>query len=368
MNRSVRVTSNVAPPIRIGVIGCGALARTVHLPTLGSLDRFEVTAVADIDAGACAAALTLAPGARGFGDYRDLLEHGDADAVLVALPNEFHAVVAAAAVSSGRHVYLEKPVGITRDDLEKLRRAAATEDVVMMVGFNYRYHPLTRQLQDLVRGGAVGRVVAARSTFGIAGRNMPAWKRARHSGGGALLDLASHHFDLIEFIVGRPIVQVIADIKSLRTEHDVAAVSMTLADGVVVQSLFSFGAAARDEWIVYGDRGVLRLDRYSTFGVSLAPTDAESRPRAALRACRQVLRGPMLRQRLCGAGRDPSFRAALADFAAAIRGEPNIDRPNVTDGCRSLDLVLAAERSAATARPVEVADVSTACRFRSKVS
>ena len=340
-------------PIRLGLLGCGAMARHVHLPTLASLGEFDVTAVAESDERSRAEALRLAPQARAFVDYRDLLAHADLDAVLVALPNHFHASAALAALSCRRHVYLEKPIGIHSEDVDSLQHAATRDDRVVMVGFNYRYHPLTRQLRALMHDNAVGRIVAARSIFTTPGRTLPPWKQARQTGGGVLLDLASHHFDLARFVFAQPIVRVAADIQSLHFEHDVASVSMTLADGVVLQSLFSFGVAARDEWTMYGDRGVLHLDRHASFGVSVDPLEVQSRSRAAFRHIGQALRGPMLRHRLRSPGRDPSFRTALRDFAAAIRGQSNADRPLLADGRRSLEVVLAAELSAETGRPVE---------------
>lgn len=340
-------------PIRLGLIGCGAIARDVHLPALASLGEFDVIAVAEGDARARMQALELAPAARAFVDYRDLLTHAEIDAVVVALPNQLHSEAALAALSYRRHVYLEKPIGIHTEEVDRLQQAAARDDRVIMVGFNYRYHPLTRQLRALMHGNAVGRIVAARSIFTTPGRTLPPWKQARRTGGGVLLDLASHHFDLARFVFAQPIVRVAADIQSLRSEHDVAAVSMTLANGVVLQSLFSFGVAARDEWTVYGDRGVLHMDRHSSFGVSVDPLEVQSRPRAAFRHIGQALRGPMLRHRLRSPGRDPSFGTALRDFAAAIRGQSNADRPILADGRRSLGVVLAAEFSAETGRPVE---------------
>jgi predicted dehydrogenase len=123
-----------------------------------------------------------------------------------------------------------------------------------------------------------------------------------------------------------------------------------------MQSLFSFGVAARDEWTVYGDSGVLHFDRHYSFGVSVDPPAAESRYRVAFRRIGQALTGPMLRERLRSPGRDPSFGTALRDFAAAIRGHKNGDRPLLADGCRSLDVVLAAECSAETGHPAECAE------------
>ena len=340
-------------PIRLGLIGCGAMARNVHLPALASLGEFDVIAVAESDARARAQAQELAPAARTFVDFRDLLAHAEIDAVVVALPNQLHSEAALAALSYKRHVYLEKPVGIHAEEVDRLQQAAARADRHIMVGFNYRYHPLTRQLQALIHGNTVGRVVAARSIFTTPGRTLPLWKQARQTGGGVLLDLASHHFDLVRFVFAQPIVRIAADIQSRRSEHDVASVSMTLANGVVLQSLFSFGVAARDEWTVYGDSGVLHMDRHSSFGVSVDPLEVQSRVRAACRHLGQALRGPMLRHRLRSPGRDPSFGTALRDFAAAIRGQSNANRPLLADGRRSLEVVLAAEFSAEIGRPVE---------------
>src|SRR5258706_14190528 len=108
-------------PIRLGLVGFGAMARGVHLPALASLADFDVIAVAESDERSRAEALKLAPRARTFVDYRDLLAHADVDAVLLALPNHLHAAAALAALSYRRHVYIEKPIGISHEDVGRLQ-------------------------------------------------------------------------------------------------------------------------------------------------------------------------------------------------------------------------------------------------------
>jgi len=130
-----------------------------------------------------------------------------------------------------------------------------------------------------------------------------------------------------------------------------AGLRMVLADGVVVESLFSSSAIDDDRFEVYGTGGRLAVDRYGSAELERgAAPPAYGRGARLRRELRSTLRG--LRGVARGAG-EPSFRAALACFAAATRGrgEPS---PDVEDGLRSLEIVLAAEEAARTGRTIAV--------------
>jgi predicted dehydrogenase len=341
-------------PLRIGVIGCGRIARRVHFDGLTATPGVEVVALADPDPAARAAGAARFPGARVFGDPSELLSQGGAEAVLVCVPSALHAPVAADAFEAGLHVYVEKPVAADLEGAERVARAWRASGRVGMVGLNFRHDPRYRELRERLRRGEIGELVAARSVFCSAARDLPEWKRSRAAGGGVLLDLASHHADLVRFLLGE-VAQVSASLRSLRGEGDTAGLRMVLADGVVVESLFSSSAIDDDRFEVYGTDGRLGVDRYGSAALERdASPPAYGRGARLRRELASALRG--LRGVARGGG-EPSFRAALARFAAATRGNAD-PSPDLEDGLRSLEIVLAAEEAARTGRTVALAAAS----------
>jgi len=339
-------------PVRIGVIGCGRIVRRVHLDGLAATPGVEVVALADPDPAARAAATARFPDARAFGDPAQLLRDGGAEAVLVCVPSALHAAVAAGAFEAGLHVYLEKPVAVDLEGARRVARAWRASGRVGMVGFNFRHDTRYRELRERLGRREIGEVVAARSVFCSAAGALPEWKRSRAAGGGVLLDLASHHADLVRFTLGE-VAEVSASLRSVRGEEDTAGLRMVLADGVLVESLFSSSAIDDDRFEVYGTGGWLAVDRYRSSELEQGAAAAPVYGRGARlrRELGSALRG--LRRVARGAG-EPSYRAALACFAAATRGTAD-PSPDVEDGVRSLEIVLAAEESARTGRTVAVA-------------
>jgi predicted dehydrogenase len=165
------------PPsdVRIGLIGCGQLARGVHLPILATLAGARVAALADPDGAQLAAASKIAPGAATFAGARQLLASADVDAVIISTSNAFHAECALAALDAGRHVYIEKPLALSVAQGRAVLDAAAARKLVAVMGFNYRFNPLYRRVREIVRSGTLGQVVAVRSVFTKKSTDVPAW-------------------------------------------------------------------------------------------------------------------------------------------------------------------------------------------------
>lgn len=327
----------MAGTVRVGVIGCGAIATAVHLRALRSLAGFELRAVADPSPDALARALRMVRGATGHRDPGELLDRQDLDAVVIAAPSGRHATLAIAALERRRHLYLEKPIATTLEDGQRVVDAAATADVVAMCGFNWRFQPLIRRAGELLRGGAIGPVRHVRSAF-LEPATVAEWKRRRADGGGVLLDLGSHHFDLIPWLLEARIVGVEAEIRSIATEHDNATVRLQLDQGRGATCDFSLTRGPAHWFEFIGERGTLRVDRVArTLAIEGARARTWDRAILAWRA------QAVLRPRA-----EPSWRAALAAFRDRIRGG-RCPIPDLTDGWRSLDTVAAAERAAGVA-------------------
>ena len=331
-------------PLRIGVIGCGQIARAIHLPVLRRIPDARVVAVAEPVESNRLAAAALAPGAAVFTDYQELLRAGRVDAVVICVPPHLHAASAIAAFEAGLHVYLEKPLAPSVDDAAPVVDAWRRAGTVGMVGFNFRFHPQATRIRQRLRDGAIGTPLGVRAIFSILPHELPEWKRARKTGGGVLLDLASHHVDLVHHLLDDEVVRVFASSRSVRGEADHAAVQLELASGVMAQLFVSLGTVDEHRVEIVGTEGKLVMDRVELMRPEHVPaTQRGARARRLARALaalepQRVLRSP---------GAEPSFAAALEVFVWSASGNA-FAGPDLLDGVRNLAVIEAAERSLAT--------------------
>jgi len=328
-------------PLRIGVIGCGQIARAIHLPVLGRIPEARVVALAEPVDASRAAAAALAPAAAAHADYRELLRAGGLDAVVVCAPPHLHAPSAIAAFDAGLHVYLEKPLAPSLADAEPAVQSWLRAGTIGMIGFNFRFHPQIARIRERLRDGAIGDPLAVRAVFSILPHELPEWKRTRHTGGGVLLDLASHHVDLVHHLLGDDVTRVYASTRSLRGESDHAAVQLELASGVIAQLFVSLGTVDENRLEIVGTEGKLVMDRTELLRPEHVPaTQQGARARRLARALvalepRRVLRSP---------GAEPSFATALSAFVWSASGNA-FGGPDLLDGVRNLAVIEAAERS-----------------------
>lgn len=338
------------PPLRVGLAGFGKIARIGHLPALRSLDNVSVSVIAERDPGTAMFARHFVRGATVVPDLEDLLAREDVDAVVICLPPSAHAAAAIAVLESGRAVYVEKPLATTLEDAHRALVTSSGSRCTAMMGFNYRFHPGIVALRNAVHQGRLGDLVSIRSAFTATGRDLPPWKRARASGGGALLDLGIHHADLVHFLTGQRLSQVQASVSTRVSDGDTALVQGRTTGGIGWQGFFCIAAAAADRIEVTGTDGVAQVDRYAgtlTVRGRGVAHDRVGRWREEAATIASAL------SRLARPPGEPSYRAALTEFVRATRaGEAAT--PDFRDGVDSLAALIAAERSALTGSVIGV--------------
>ncbi|MBW1742412.1 MAG: Gfo/Idh/MocA family oxidoreductase [Deltaproteobacteria bacterium] len=337
--------------VKLGLIGCGHIARVVHLPNLTRLSDVELVALAETDESRLEQAGRQAPHAQRFADYSQLLSMPDIDAVLVCVPNALHAEVAIAAMEKGKHLYLEKPMATGVEEARRMLDVWRQTGVVGMMGFNYRFNHLYQTTRRVVQSGRIGEIVGARSLFSTADQELLQWKKSRRSGGGVLLDLAPHDIDLVRFMLGQEIAEVSASTRSLRSDADIAAVQVRMEDGSYVQLFFSWGAVEESSLEIYGTAGKVSLNRYESLSPIVTGTNAGGQLRQVRRGLTSIAGLPYFVKRLRAPMNEPSFARALAHFVGAVRGEHKAS-PDLFDGYRSQTVIEAAEESARTRHTV----------------
>lgn len=344
------------PPPGIGVVGCGRIARMFHLPVLRDAPGVRLVAVADPDPAARAAVARIAPGTPTVDGVDRLLEHPEVDAVVVCVPTHLHEPAAVAAFEAGRHVYVEKPLAADLAAAERIEAAWRASGRVGMVGFNFRFHPLAARARGVLDAGGLGRLVAVRSLFASAPRELPDWKRDPATGGGALLDLATHHLDLLPHLLRTEVTTVAASVSSVRTTDDTVQLQLGLTAGPDLQLLATTSAPPADRIELLGDTASLELDRMARRRPvrrdAAGPAGISGRLRAATDAVREGaevardgLRPPV----------EPSFATSLRAFVAALAdGVAPPAAATIADGVRVARIVAAAGESARRGEQVGV--------------
>lgn len=330
----------------IGLLGCGAIAQYAYLRLLPRTRGVILVAAADPDPEARTRARTIA-GVPVHERAEELLARDDLEAVIISAPTRVHAELARSSARAGKHFFVEKPLAATLEDARSVVAESARADVRAAVGFNRRFHPLYRQARAILARGTIGRVRTVVTAFcePMAPKPQSAWRESRAGGGGVLLDLASHHLDLIRWFLDDEVVEVSATVTSMATEEDSARLRLLLRSGIEVVGAFSYRSGFADFLEFVGERGSLRVDRH--------------RPTLELRKMRR--RGYGIRRarvvptpevigwratRMVRRIREPSYGRSLGAFVALVRGRQVGSLATLSDGVRNIEIIVAAESSA----------------------
>ncbi|SNX85095.1 uncharacterized protein MEPE_03804 [Melanopsichium pennsylvanicum] len=139
-------------PLRVGIVGAGEVTQVVHLPTLKFLSwRYTVVAICDVSLSAAKHAAAKWSVPHVYTSSSDLVARSDIDFVLIANSDEYHASCAVEAAQSGKHVFIEKPMALTRSDAIAIQKAAQSNSVKIFVGYMRRYAPAFQVFKDLLQ-------------------------------------------------------------------------------------------------------------------------------------------------------------------------------------------------------------------------
>ncbi|MGW2706815.1 Gfo/Idh/MocA family protein [Streptomyces sp. NPDC001340] len=198
----------------VAVVGFGWMGRVHtqayarvrhHYPQLAL--RPELVAVAEEVPGRAEEAAEQFGFASATRDWRAVAADPQVRAVSVTAPNFLHREIGVAMAEAGKHLWIEKPVGLTGEDARAVADAVAKAGVQGTVGFNYRNAPAVEAARDLIASGGIGTVTHVRirlfSDYAAHPDGALTWRYERERGGsGVLGDLASHGADLARFLLG----------------------------------------------------------------------------------------------------------------------------------------------------------------------
>ncbi len=224
------IIRTVREPFGVAVAGFGwmgrvhtqAYARVLHhFPQLTIAPRLAV--VADEVPGRADEAAAQYGFAAATRDWRDIAVDPNVRAVSIAAPNFLHREIGVAMAQAGKHIWIEKPVGLTTADATAVADAAREAGVQSAVGFNYRNAPAVAAARALIGSGDLGSITHARfrllSDYAAHPEGALSWRFERERGGsGVLGDLASHGVDLARYLLG-DIAALVSDTATFLTER-----------------------------------------------------------------------------------------------------------------------------------------------------
>ncbi|HTL16038.1 MAG TPA: Gfo/Idh/MocA family oxidoreductase, partial [Patescibacteria group bacterium] len=185
----------------IALIGCGLIGQK----RLKSLPQGSVRVACDLELDRAQRLASQSPGCRATNSVTEAITSQEVQVVVVATVNSALACVAAQAAEAGKHVLVEKPVGISVQEIENLQQIAQRKGVLVRAAYNHRYHPACLKALELWRGGALGPIMFVRGRYGQGGRlgYEKEWRAdPKLSGGGELIDQGVHLIDLAGIFLG----------------------------------------------------------------------------------------------------------------------------------------------------------------------
>jgi polar amino acid transport system substrate-binding protein len=283
---------------RIAFVGAGSFAQKFLIP--------HARAAGSLVCVATSRGITAKSAAEKFGfagftsDARETIHRDDVDVVFVATRHDSHAEYAIQALDAGKHVFVEKPLAIVEEDLERLSRSVNDHPgQVLMVGYNRRFSPAAREAAETFHGLSEPLVINYRVNAGLI--PMDHWVQGRE-GGGRILGEVCHFVDLIQFLTQSP----------PRRVHAVAAASgnakIPSADNLIISMEMGDGSIASITYVAVGDTS-LPKERIEILGGGMSMVIND------FRSTERFVRGKRSESKKAGKGYPEEVNA----FLAAIR-------------------------------------------------
>ncbi|PYP45169.1 MAG: hypothetical protein DMD42_06130 [Gemmatimonadetes bacterium] len=310
----------VSDPVRVAVIGAGAIAQVAHLPVLRRLPGVEVCAICDSDIGKAQALAGRFDVKETFDDIEEVLKYARPTAVAICTPNHLHEIHVVSALAAGAHVLCERPLALTVAGVERVLQASEKYGRRVMVGMNHRFRSDVQAVRGFLAGGDIGVLQAIRCgwyTFQPS-RNLVAWRlRRQEAGGGAFLDLGLQLLDLGLWLAAWPAAKRIAAHtmgQGKDSVEDMATALIVCENGVSLSIDVSWrhmGDAERFWFDLVGTKGSARVQPLRVFKemhgsiTDVTPTGASGRETPFAQ----------------------SYRAEWTYFLAVMRGDVNAPPP-----------------------------------------
>ncbi len=248
--------------VRFGVIGAGGIAYRKTIPGMLEAENCQLVAVMDVaDVEKIAAEFNVP---KAYRTEAELLADPEVEAVYIASPAGLHADQIKAAARAGKHVLCEKPLTLSVAQGEEVVAECEKHGVFLQEGYMMKFHGAHQVIREKIAAGALGKIVYMRAQLSCWYPPIPgAWRQdPALGGGGSLIDMATHLYDLLEFFAG-PVRRVAALTGNLVQDYrseDSATTLLEFESGAhaTVDTFFCIpDEASRTRLEVYGSQGAI---------------------------------------------------------------------------------------------------------------
>ena len=204
--------------LKWGILGAARVNERL-LPAIIEASNSELVAIASRRAGAAKATLDkyapCHPNVSCYDDMDALISDKKVDAIYCPMANNEHAAWALKAINAGKHVLIEKPMALTVTDINAIEAAAIRNNVKVMEGFMYRFHPQHARVKEIVESGLIGDVLSCRASYSFLMRPARMYRIASgvKEGGGAMWDIGPYAIHSLRWAFGLEPISVIAHAK-----------------------------------------------------------------------------------------------------------------------------------------------------------
>ena len=252
-------------PLKFGIIGCSRIAKRSVIPAIIKSEFAELEIIGSRSTDK-AKEFAKDFNCKKFGSYEDVISDDSVDIVYISTPIGTHEEWSIKAIAAGKHVYVEKSSTYSFDSAKKMVQSAKENNVRLMEGFMFRFHPQHQKVKELINEGKIGEVKSFHGVFGF-----PAFPEGdiRYTspgiGGGFLLDSGCYPICASRMIFGEEPLSVFSKQKIIPTKYDVTDVSGTAIlfyenDKTATISYIN-GSYYQAKYEVWGTDGVISLDR-----------------------------------------------------------------------------------------------------------
>lgn len=256
------------------------------IPPLGQATRSRLNAVASRNIQTAQAFAQQWNIPRAFNSYEAILADPDIDVVYIPLPNSLHCEWAVKAAEAGKHILCEKPLALSVAEVDRMARAAAANNVVLVEAFMYRMHPQIAKIKELIAGGLIGPIKFIKATFSFMLDEPTNIRLQPDMGGGSLWDVGCYPISFSQAIAGADPVEVFG--WQRLNENGIETLfagQLKFADGLLSQIDSSFELPFRARAEIAGEKGSLLvprpfqpdLDGKRGGLIHVAPDDTETR-------------------------------------------------------------------------------------------
>ncbi len=277
--------------MKVGVIGCGSIAKQRHAHEYALNPEVQIAGFFDLNP-ARAQALADVYGGRVYESVEALLADPQIDAVSVCVANAYHAPTAIKALAAGKHVLCEKPMAVTLADCEAMIAAAKAAGKRLMIGQNQRLAPTHVKAKQILQSGQMGRILAFQSTFGHGGpeswsmdKSANTWFFKKSAAAfGSMADLGIHKIDVIRYLVGSEITSVYSK-QAVLDKKFPDGTPIEVDDNSIEVLSFADGATGTvtTSWTCYGEeynmttlfceKGIMKLYMDPTYSLQIVNRD-----------------------------------------------------------------------------------------------